>query len=266
MVEAGKYNVQALTKGLRVLSCFGSDQPKLRMSDVVSATGLPMPTVYRLVRTLVDEGYLEELDGGYFRPSLSVMQLGFNAISGLDVVQAADPRLRALATQTEETVNLAVREGASITYLIRIKNRDLVTADLRVGSKLPVHSSSMGKLLLAFSPLAERTALLKSLDLSTDQGPNVIKDRAVLEAELDAIRARGWSFQDQELAYGLRSIAAPIRDQSHDVIAAINLAVAAHRRSMDELKERFLEDLLACATAISISLGDNQTTPTLEMP
>lgn len=143
----------------------------------------------------------------------------------------------------------------SIVYLLRIKNRDLVTADLQVGSRLPVQSSSMGKLLLAYAPGDEREAILSNLDLTHGQGPNAIATPEALRDELTKIRRRGWSYQDQELAHGLRSIAAPIFDGTGEVVAAINMAVAAHRYSLDELVDRFLEDLLLTARTISMSLG-----------
>lgn len=250
-----RYRVQALARGLAVLTCFTVEHPRRRMTDIAEETGIALPTVFRLVRTLVGEGYLEELPDGTFRPALAVMQLGFAAVTGLDVVQAADGRLRSLAGRSQETVNLAVREDDSIVYLLRIKNRDLVTADLQVGSRLPVQSSSMGKLLLAYAPGDERETILSNLDLSHGQGPNAIATPEALRDELTKIRRRGWSYQDQELAHGLRSIAAPIFDGTGEVVAAINMAVAAHRYSLDELVDRFLEDLLLTARTISMSLG-----------
>lgn len=250
-----RYRVQALARGLAVLACFKPEQPTLRMTDVVEMTGLTMPTVFRLVRTLIGEGYIEELDDGTLRPGLAVMQLGFSAVNGLDVVQAADSRLRTLAASSQETVNLAVREHTSIIYLIRIKNRDLVTADLRVGSRLPIHSSSMGKLLLAYTSEVEREHLLSAMRLDDAEGPNAIRELSTLKDELARIRDRGWSFQDQELAFGLRSIAAPVTDSSQNVLAAINVAVAAHRYSLAELVDRHLAGLLSCASAISLTMG-----------
>src|SRR5690606_25918978 len=119
----------------------------------------------------------------------------------------------------------------------------------------PVQSSSMGKLLLAYAPGPERKTILQNADLSLSQGPNAIRTVEALRGELALIRERGWALQDQELAHGLRSIAAPVYDHDHTVVAAINIAVAAHRLSMDDLIDRFLKDLLETAWLISMSLG-----------
>lgn len=262
-----RYHVQALARGLRVLSCFRPELPRLRMTDLAAVTGFALPTVFRMVRTLVSEGYLEESEGGWLRPSLAVMQLGFSAVNSLDVVEASTERLRTLAAQSQETVNLAVRDADTIVYLVRIKNSDLVTADLRVGSRLPVAATSMGKLLVAFAPDNDREATLDGIDFSALEGPNAIRDKVSLREELARIRAHGWSYQDQEVTFGLRSIAAPVTDSTQRVIAAVNIAVAAHRYSLVEVVDRYLDELVRTARVISLSLGGQPSTaPVVRLP
>src|SRR4051794_41037769 len=105
--ERGRYRIEALAKGLRVLSVFSEREPALRMADLVERTGLPMPTVFRVMSTLEEEGYVERLSDGLYRPDARVLTLGFAALQSLDLVQTATGPLHRLMETTGETVNLA---------------------------------------------------------------------------------------------------------------------------------------------------------------
>jgi IclR family transcriptional regulator, pca regulon regulatory protein len=248
------YTVSALAKGLRVLSVFSEQRRELRLVDVAELTGLPTPTVFRLLKTLEAEGYVEQLAGGRFRPGRYVLTLGYAALEGEEVVGAASVPLQRLADQTAETVNLGVLVGTSVLYLTRIKNADLVTANLQVGSTLPAAGTSLGKVLLAGLPDAELKTRMKEVDLSACDGPNAPRSLAQLRHRLEEVRERGWALQDEEVAHGLRSIAAPVHDRT-GVVASINVAVQASRWTSDQLVERFLTPLLAAADDISGRLG-----------
>ncbi len=215
------YRVGALAKGLRVLALFDERRPTWTVRDIADTTGFPMPTTYRLVMTLLGEGYLDQLPSGAYRPSVRCLTLGSSALRGLDLVEAATPELQRLADETGETVNLAVLDDEQILYLVRLRNADLVTANIQVGSRLPADRTSIGKLLSA-SP-----------------------------GDL----ARGWAFQDEELAPGLRSIAAPIHGSDGQVLAGINIAVQAGEWTMDRLVEELLPALRATAAKITQILG-----------
>jgi IclR family pca regulon transcriptional regulator len=249
------YHIKSLAKGLRVLRCFEASRGPLHLVTIATTTGLPLPTVFRIARTLEAEGFLEQTEDGAFRPGLGVLRLGFAALDGMDLVRLSTPHLQALAEATMETVNLGVLDDVDARYLVRIRNADLVTADIRVGSLLPASCTSMGKLLLAYLPetvLAER---LPHVDFRSARGPHAIRDRDRLVDELRAIRIRGWSSQDEELEYGLRSIAVPVRDRAGAVVAAVNLAVPATRWTVAGLAERFLSELAAAAARVSRDLG-----------
>lgn len=249
MVE---YRVEALAKGLRILSLFTEQRPAWRVSDIAPAVGMPLPTVYRVVMTLTAEGYLDHLPNGDYRPAVRVLTLGTAALRGLDLVSAATPRLQQLAAATGETVNLAVLAGDRVLYLVRLRNSDLVTANIQVGSTLPAVHTSIGKLLLAFS--ADLSAI-SDISFRFNHGPNAKLSLEELRDELTKIRNDGWAMQDEELAYGLRSVAAPVRDADGVVVAGANLAV----QSRDWSSQRIVRELRplvtdACAD-ISAILG-----------
>ena len=249
------YRIEALAKGLRVLGLFSEQRPTVRLTDVAAETGMLMPSVYRIAMTLVSEGFLEQLPDGAYRPGIKVLTLGFSALRSLDLVEIATPRLRRLADATGETVNLAALVEDTVLYLVRLRNGDLVTANLQVGSTLPAVHTSIGKVLLAHLDDADLRSRITAASFASGGGPRAARTPAALAPELAEIRARGYGIQDEEVAYGLRSVAAPVWDADGRVVAGINVAVNA----MEWSRERLLDDLrpqvTRAATEISRALG-----------
>jgi IclR family transcriptional regulator, pca regulon regulatory protein len=251
------YRVEALAKGLRILSLFDEQRPSWRVSDLVAATGLPMPTVYRVVMTLVSEGYLDHLPSGDYRPGVRTLTLGTAALRSLDFVSVATPKLRELGERTGETVNLAVLTGDRVLYLVRLRNSDLVTANIQVGSTLPAVYTSIGKLLLAHLDETDLEARITDSSFSASSGPNAKLSLAELREELAVIRDQGWAMQDEELAYGLRSVAAPITGPDRRVVAGVNLAVQARDWSTQRMIRELKPSVLATCAEISALLSDS---------
>jgi IclR family pca regulon transcriptional regulator len=237
--EKPEYRVEALAKGLRILSLFSEQRPTWRVSDIAPAVGMPLPTVYRVVMTLTAEGYLDHLPNGDYRPGVRVLTLGTAALRSLDLVELATPRLQRLGQATGETVNLAVLTADQVLYLVRLRNSDLVTANIQVGSTLPAVHTSIGKLLLAHLDEDDLTTRVTATSFATLHGPNAKVSLDELRDELTKIRTDGWAMQDEELAYGLRSVAAPVRNAQGAVIAGANLAV----QSRDWSTQRIVREL-----------------------
>ena len=254
--ERPGYRVEALAKGLRILSLFDEQHPSWRVSDLATVTGLPMPTVYRVVMTLASEGYLDHLPTGDYRPGVRTLTLGTAALRSLDFVSIATPKLRDLGQRTGETVNLAVLNGDRVLYLIRLRNSDLVTANIQVGSTLPAVHTSIGKLLLAHLPEADLQARISDASFSANSGPNAKVSLAELRTELGPIRDQGWAMQDEELAYGLRSVAGPVTGPDGRVLAGVNLAVQARDWSTQRIIRELKPAVLATCAEISGLLSD----------
>jgi IclR family pca regulon transcriptional regulator len=248
--------VEALAKGLRILSLFDEQHPSWRVSDLATVTGLPMPTVYRVVMTLASEGYLDHLPTGDYRPGVRTLTLGTAALRSLDFVSIATPKLRDLGQRTGETVNLAVLNGDRVLYLVRLRNSDLVTANIQVGSTLPAVHTSIGKLLLAHLDGADLEARITDASFSANSGPNAKVSLAELRAELAVIRDQGWAMQDEELAYGLRSVAGPVTGPDGHVLAGVNLAVQARDWSTQRMIRELKPAVLATCAEISGLLSD----------
>jgi len=256
--EKPEYRVEALAKGLRILSLFDEQRPSWRVTDLAAAAGLPMPTVYRIVMTLTAEGYLDHLPNGDYRPGVKTLTLGTAALRGLDLVGIATPKLQRLGDATGETVNLAVLTGDRVLYLVRLRNSDLVTANIQVGSTLPAVTTSIGKLLLAHLDEADLEERITEESFAAQHGPNAKVSLDELHDELVKIREQGWALQDEELAYGLRSVAGPIVGPDGRVVAGVNLAVQARdwstQRIVRELRPVVLE---TCAEISALLTADS---------
>ena len=250
-----EYRIEALAKGLKVLALFTEQQPTWRISDLVPATGMPLPTVYRVVQTLAAEGYLEHLPNGDYRPGVRVLTLGTAALKSMDLVEIAVPYLKALGDELGETVNLCVLSGDRVLYLVRLRNSDLVTANIQVGSTLAAVHTSIGKLLLAFQSDEDLESRLSEGSFTGNHGPNAKLTLAELQPELAKIRQDGWAIQDEELAFGLRSVAAPVRDGSGRVVAGANIAVQSRDWSSQRIIRELAPKIQATCDGISALLG-----------
>jgi IclR family pca regulon transcriptional regulator len=249
--EKPGYRVEALAKGLRLLSLFDEQRPTWRVTDLAAAADLPVPTVYRVVMTLTAEGYLDHLPNGDYRPGVKTLTLGTAALRSFDLVGIATPKLQGLAETTQETVNLAVLTNDQVLYLVRLRNSDLVTANIQVGSTLPAVTTSIGKLLLAYLDEDDLRDRITPQSFAAQHGPNAKVSLDELREELAKIREQGWATQDEELAYGLRSVAGPIVGAGGRVVAGVNLAVQARDWSNQRIVRELRPAVLETCTEIS---------------
>jgi IclR family pca regulon transcriptional regulator len=246
---------QSLERGLAILALFTSGRPLLGVSEIGRTLELSHSTAHRYVATLAGLGYLQQdRESKRYRLGPRVLDLGFAAINSMPVRKVSAPHLQLLSDETGHTVNMAILDGGDIVYVDRCRasrprQRD-IDLDLHIGARLPAYCTAMGKALMAFLPEDRLTAVLHDLDLVA-RGPNTIVNEAVFRAELTRIRRDGIAVNDEELAYGLRSIAAPISTRSGHVVAALNLAVHRSMASTTDLLERFAPAVRRTAAAIS---------------
>lgn len=253
--ESEKYQIASLAKGLSVLALFSERRTEMMLKEFVEETGIPMPTVFRILSTLEATGYVERLDSGTFRPGVKVLDLGFAALGSLDVVQVSRPLLQELVSVTERTVNLGVLVGDRVLYLARLPNADLVTESLQVGSTLPATCTSMGKQLLSALSLVELDRAINDGSFPEGSGPDAVKTRAELDKALEKVRKDGYAVQDQEVSPRLRSVAIGVRDSPGRLVAAVNIALPASEATVEELLETFLQPLQETCEKISLRLG-----------
>jgi IclR family pca regulon transcriptional regulator len=244
-------HVQSLERGISVLRSFDADNASQTLSDVAKRTGLTRATARRLLLTLTTLGYAST-DGRNFTLTPSVLDLGYAYLSSLNIQQIAQPFLEELSNEVHESSSISVLDGSDVVYVARIPTSRIMTIALGIGTRLPAHCTSMGRVLLAElsgEQLSERLAV--PIEGRTEF---TITDPVELERELARIREQGWALIDQELEIGLRSIAAPLRDSSGRAIAAMNVSTHAGRTDVDEIHRTFLPALLRSSAGLNDAL------------
>ena len=245
--------VQSLDRGLAVIRAFGPDRERLSLSEVARATGLTRAAARRFLLTLVKLGYVRS-DGREFSLRPKVLELGYAYLSGLALPDVAEPHLEDLSAKLHESSSISVLDGHNIVYVARVATKRIMTVAISVGTRFPAYAASMGRVLLAgLSPeeleqyLAEAT-----FEAFTEL---TVTDPEQLREIIAGVRSDGYSIIDQELEHGLRAIAAPIRDPSGAVTAAINVSAHASRLSPDAMRSELLPALLETARNIEADLN-----------
>jgi IclR family pca regulon transcriptional regulator len=257
--------VEALARGLSVLSCFDARHPRMTLTEIAAASGLARPTARRLLLTLQELGYVRA-EGGSFALTPRVLGLGMAYVNALGLWDIARPHMENLVASTKESSSMSQLDGSDIVYVARVAVPKIITLRVSIGTKFPAVRTSQGKVLLA---ALDETALRQVLGLPSDAGlPPYPDDRSMADIrdELRTVRARGWALADEELAPGIRSVAAPVRDGDGSVRAALNVTVHASETTVQTLVTEHLPKLLRTAGDISAEWALWQDMPHSELP
>jgi IclR family pca regulon transcriptional regulator len=252
--------IEALARGLDVIRAFGPRQPVMTLAAVAGAAGLAR----RILLTLEQLGYVRAVPGGY-ELTPRVLELGMSYVLSRNLWEVARPHLEALVARTHESSSIAQLDGSDIVYVARVAVPKIVALAVTIGTRFPAMQTSLGKVLLAALPpeLAEQVLAQPSRSGIT---PRVVPGATQRRAELREVRARGWAFTDEELAAGIRSVAAPLRDGEGRVIAAVNVNTHAAETPAEVLTGEYLPLLLATAGAISADWAACQAAPQVTVP
>lgn len=240
--------VQSLARGLAVIRAFDAEHPELSLSDVARRTDLTRAAARRFLHTLTSLGYVRT-DGRLFALNPRVLELGFSYLSSLSLPEIVQPHLERLSRDVGESVSSAVLDGTDIVYVARVPTRRIMSVRITIGTRFPAYATSMGRVLLAGLPDAERDAVLdaSAREHLTDR---TLTEPSALRAELDRVRDQGWALVDGELEPGLRSIAAPLHAKDGTVVAAVNVSTSATRDPVEALVDRYLPHLLETTARI----------------
>jgi IclR family pca regulon transcriptional regulator len=241
-----------------VIRAFDAEHSRLTLSEVAAATGLSRAAARRFLHTLVHLGYMRTA-GGRFELRPKILELGYAYLSSLTLPEVAMPHLEELVEQVHESSSVSELDGGDVVYIARVPTKRIMTVTISVGTRFPAYATSMGRVLLAAQPEPWLDAYLSTASLHHLTG-HTITTASGLRQELRKIGARGWALIDQELEEGLRSLAAPIRDSDGTVVAAVNVATHAGRRSLDSIVADLLSPLLATAERIERDLASARTT------
>ncbi|MEV5435180.1 IclR family transcriptional regulator C-terminal domain-containing protein [Streptomyces sp. NPDC052682] len=238
--ELGREFIESLARGLTLLTAFGEGRAELTLSEVARATGLARATARRALITYEHLGLVTAAGGRTFRLTPRVLSLGFPLLSRTSLPRIAEPHLAALADRVGESTALAVLapSGEEIQYTARATTHRVMSVNITTGTRLPAHATSLGRVLLADLPAPERRP-----------GEPTALDRVLAE-----VRTQGYALVDGELEEGLRAIAVPVRDRTGRVVAAVNVALHAARRTAEECVRDLLPALAETAAGIETDL------------
>ena len=265
---AGPDFIEALARGLEVIAAFRPGRPVLTLADVAAATGLARPTARRILLTLTELGYVRAADGSStagFALTPRVLELGMAYVHSMGLWDIARPHLERLVARTNESSSIAQLDGSDVVYVARVSVPKIVTLVVDIGTRFPALPTSLGKVLLADLSPAEVDRVLAEPSRS-GVTPRWQPERDERDAELRQVRARGWALTDEKLAPGIRSVAAPLRDGSGRVIAALNVNAHAAETPVETLIDQHLPLLLATAGEISADFARRDALPHVSRP
>ena len=253
-MKTDTYRTRSVERVLAVLNAFIDGGPDLTLMQVCEATGLTPSTAYRLMANLVARGYLEpRREGNAYRLGLTVIRLAGVALGQLDVRVKAAPLMAELRIRTRETVHLAALDRRHIIYLEKFEGLHAIgLMSSRVGRTAPAHCTALGRVLLAFNPDAAASILEGPLEAPTAR---TVIDPKALRALLAQVNEQGYALDMGEFEAEVRCVAAPIRNHSGAVIAAMSVSGPAQRIE-PMLSDGLVNEVVHVGRAISGLLGN----------
>jgi DNA-binding IclR family transcriptional regulator len=242
-------NIQTVDRVLQMLLAFDDGRQELGVSDFALLLVVHKSTASRLAATLEKRGFLERVPGSKtFRLGPELGRLGLLAGGNRSLIELARLAMARLATETGETVNLAIRDGAEVVNIAQVEGPHIIGVGSWTGRRTRLHCTSNGKVLLAFTAAPLGDEPLEALT------PHTITSKRKLRAQLDRARQDGWAFTMSELEEGLHAVAVPVFDSSGACVAALSVSGPAYRMPVARLPE-IARHCQEAARAVSARLG-----------
>jgi DNA-binding IclR family transcriptional regulator len=219
------------SRALSLVGAFDEEHRRLTLTELATRTGLPLPTAHRLVAELVAWGALAKTSSGTYVVGRRLWDIGLLAPVQAGLVETASPFLHDLYGATLATVHLAVRDGAEVLYLDRLGGHASVPVVSTVGSRLPMHATGVGKVLLAHAPADVQAEVLADLPRIT---PYTVTQAGTLRRQLSRVVRDGYATTVEEMSLGACSVAVPIR-RGPEVVASLGIVVASLKKDRPRL-------------------------------
>jgi len=244
--------LSTLERGLSVLRAFSQSRPEMQLSEVAVATGLNPAVARRCLKTLVQLGYVAQ-HGRRFLLRPEVLVFGSAFLASMNIEQVAGPHLQAVRDETGDSSSMAVLSGHDILYLAHVSTNRRIRLGASVGTRFPAYATSLGKVLLAYQGEAAIEAYLAEAALEP-LTEHTITSPALLKQRFREIRSRGYDSAQDELDYGIVSIAVPVFANDRQIVAAINCSTSTTRVSREVLVATRLPLLQRAAREIEDAL------------
>jgi IclR family transcriptional regulator, pca regulon regulatory protein len=247
--------VNSVLKAFDVLKAFGRHKPRMTLSEVADSTDMSRASARRFLLTFAQAGYMET-DGKRFYLTPKLLELGHSIVSSTNIWETARPVITELSERLGESCYGAVLDGSEVLYVVHISGAQrFVNIGIRVGSRLPAYCTSIGRVLLSGLSDKALEQVLSGIK-PVAHTPKTITAKGKLREIIRETRQSGWSVVDEELEVGLRSVSAPIRSSSGEIIAALNICGPSARVSIEEVRTRFLPELLDATARINQLMRD----------
>ena len=244
--------LSTLERGLSVLRAFNQSRPEMQLSEVAAATGLNPAVARRCLNTLVQLGYVAQ-HGRRFLLRPEVLVFGSAFLASMNIEQIAGPHLQAVRDETGDSSSMAVLSGTDILYLAHVSTNRTIRLGASVGTRYPAYATSLGRVLLAYQDDEAIDAYLAEAELAR-LTEHTITSKAELKKRLRQARTQGYDSAQDELDYGIVSVAVPVFDAERRIAAAINCSTSTTRVSREELVKTRLPLLRRAAGEIEDSL------------
>ena len=224
-----KYLVPALQRGLELLGQFNRTTPTLTGADLARSMALPRASVFRILHTLERSGYVERVgDSTHYKLGIGVLRLGFEFLASMELTEYGRPVIEQLRDLSGYSAHLVVRDGREVVFVVKAAGHSALFHSIQVGARLPAHATVLGRLLLSDLDMTELKKLYpeSSLLKYTDKTPVSLTQ---LKALIDADRANGFGLSQGGFETGISTIAAPVFNDQHQVVAAISITVPAQK-------------------------------------
>ncbi|WP_294996332.1 IclR family transcriptional regulator [Sulfuritalea sp.] len=249
--------IQVIERMMKLLDVLSYHPDPVSLKQLALETGLHPSTAHRILAAMSASGFVERADPGTYRLGIRLLELGNVVKSRISIGKAAMPLMERLHREIGESVNLGVRQGDEIVYVERTSSgRSSIRVVHLVGARAPLHVTAVGKLYLAedgpqkLREYARRTGL-------PGYTPTSLTTVAALERDVDRARRHGIAFDNEEIEQGLRCVAAPVRDDSGELVAGLSVSAPAERHNPD-----WIERVKQTADAISLAIGYQAPKPT----
>lgn len=247
--------LSTLERGLSVLSAFNKSKPEMQLSEVAAVTNLSPAVARRCLNTLVKLGYVAK-HGRKFLLRPEVLSFGWSFMSSMNFESVALPYLQEVRDRTGDSTSMAVLSGHDILYVAHVSTQRHIRLSANVGTRFPLHATSLGKVLLAFQP--ENVIA----DYFSTASMQQFTERTITTADglrkiLGQVRKQGFASAIDELDYGIVSVSTPVFDQDRRIACAINCSTSTTRVSVEELEDTRVPLLRQAAQKIEAALAQS---------
>nr|WP_263324535.1 IclR family transcriptional regulator [Neobacillus sp. Marseille-Q6967] len=248
-------NVQSLERALTILNKLSEYPDGIQIARLSEQVGLTKSTVHRLLATLSSMNYVvqdEETDK--YKLGLQVLFLSRNLLNNNNIVATAKPYLEKLSAEVNETVHLCIEDRGEVIYIDKIESNQTIRMYSRIGSRAPIHSTGVGKILLSGKNQDEFNKLVSTINF-VKKTPNTITSKEEFIEEINKVKELGYALDNAENEEVLRCIAAPIFDHKGKIVASFSVSGPTNRVTMEAINDTLIDKMKQYSIAISRNLG-----------